>query len=242
MLFPYVSLNLVLIIYAAAALIPAIILMVYIYRKDAVEKEPSYLLIKMLKAGVLAVIASIALETVGVSLLSAGVSENSPYYTIILAFLVVACVEEGTKFFFMKRASWKDPNFSHLFDGVVYAAFTSLSFAAIENLRYVFSYGLSVALPRAIFSVPGHFGFAVFMGVYYGRAKRCELWGDTAGMKRNLRAAFFWPVFFHGFYDSCAMINTSLSSVLFYIFVFVMYIVVIRLVRKEAKNDRTLYE
>ncbi len=94
-----------------------------------------------------------------------------PAYTILLAFLVVAVVEEGTKFVFLKLRTWRDPNFNFRFDGIVYAVFVSLGFAAFENINYVLGYGLTVALPRAVLAIPAHMGFAVFMGLFYGRGK-----------------------------------------------------------------------
>lgn len=82
---------------------------------------------------------------------------------------------------FLHARTWRNPNFNYRFDGIVYAVFVSLGFAAFENIQYVLHYGLSVALPRAIFAVPGHMSFAVFMGLFYGRAKLYEAWGDGAG-------------------------------------------------------------
>jgi RsiW-degrading membrane proteinase PrsW (M82 family) len=64
--------------------------------------------------------------------------------------VIVALVEEGTKLFFLKRFTWRSPDFNYRYDGVVYAVFVSLGFAAIENLLYVFQYGLSVAWARVL--------------------------------------------------------------------------------------------
>ena len=115
--------------------------------------------------------------------------------------------------------------------------FVSLGFAAYENIQYVMSYGLSVALPRALLAVPGHMGFAVFMGVFYGRAKlRFDL-GDKPGCKANLRAGYLIAVFLHGLYDACAMSGTALATVAFVVFVVVMYLVVFRLIRRESLQD-----
>ena len=172
-----------------AAIIPAIFLLRYIYKHDTVEKEPPKLLWALLLAGVASALCSIVLEIIGGGILDSTVSQDSPYYVFALAFLVVAVVEEGTKMYFLKRRTWRDPNFSHLFDGVVYAAFVSLGFAAFENIKYVFSYGLSVAVTRAFSAVPAHLGFSVFMGVFYSRAKLCENQGDHRGKRWNLMAA-----------------------------------------------------
>ncbi|MBR0313176.1 MAG: PrsW family intramembrane metalloprotease, partial [Oscillospiraceae bacterium] len=178
--FPILSL-LPTLIYLAAALLPAIFLLRYIYRHDTIEKEPVGLLLSLLVMGCLSALSSMVLEAVGERLLGILVSPDSRLYVIALAFLVVAAVEEGTKLFFLKLRSWNHPAFNYRFDGVVYAVFVSLGFAALENVQYVAIYGLSVALPRALLAIPGHMSFAVFMGVYYSRAKYLAVRGDREG-------------------------------------------------------------
>ena len=90
---------------------------------------------------------------------------------------------------------------------------------------------------RALLAIPAHMGFAVFMGYFYGRAKRCHDEGNAAGRRKNLWAAFLTAVLLHGFYDACALIGTALSALLFLVFVIVMYILVIRMVKKQSKTD-----
>ena len=230
----------ILAIYVLAAVLPAFFLLRYIYRKDTIEKEPGYLLWQLLLGGVLAALASIVLETLGSAILNNTVDQRDPKYYIIMAFLVVAAVEEGTKLFFLKRRSWRDPNFNYMFDGLVYSVFVSLGFAAFENIKYVFNYGLSVAVPRALLAIPGHMGFAVFMGIFYGRAKLAESRGNDFGAKSNLLAGYLSAVFLHGFYDSCCMIGTRLSTAIFVGFVVLMYIVVFRLIKKASWEDRPI--
>lgn len=225
-------------IYILAAVLPAVFLMRYVYKQDRIEKEPPYLLWSLVGRGVLAALAAIVLELVAQAILDVTVDENDPRYIYIMAFLVVAVVEEGTKLFFLYRRTWNDPNFNYRFDGIVYAVFVSLGFAAFENVKYVFSYGLSVALPRALLAIPGHMGFSVFMGVFYGRARlRADL-GDKVGTVLNLLAGYLSAVVLHGFYDSCCMIGTSRATVVFLIFVAVMYFVMFRLIKHESRNDR----
>lgn len=227
----------VLAVYVLAAVLPAIFLMRYVYRQDQIEPEPVGLLASLVWKGVLAALAAIVLEFIGQTVLQGLVSEDNPNYVYYLAFLVVAAVEEGTKLFFLYRRTWKEPNFNYRFDAIVYAVFVSLGFAAFENVKYVFSYGLSVALPRAILAVPGHMGFAVFMGIFYGRAKRCADWGNRFGCKVNLILSYLCPVALHGVYDSCCMTGTNRSTLVFVIFVLVMYLLVFRLIRYESRTD-----
>ena len=82
----------------------------------------------------------------------------------ILTAIFVGLIEEGSKFFFLYRFTWKDKAFNYRFDGIVYAVFVSLGFAALENVFYVFNYGTGVALQRALLTIPGHMSFAVYMG------------------------------------------------------------------------------
>jgi len=227
----------ILVIYSLAAVLPAAFLMRYIYRQDTIEKEPAGLLVSLIFMGILAALVSIALEFVGQTVLRSLVDANSPAYTILMAFLIVAVVEEGTKFLFLKRRTWRDPNFNFRFDGVVYAVFVSLGFAAFENIEYIFHYGLSVAVPRALLAIPGHMGFAVFMGAFYGRAKLYDDSGLLAGRTANLWAAYLVAVLLHGFYDACAMIGSFYSTAAFVGFVVVMYVAVFRKVHREAAAD-----
>ena len=119
----------------------------------------------------------------------------------------------------------------------MYAVFVSLGFAAFENVKYVFNYGLSVALPRAILAIPGHMGFAVFMGVFYGRAKLCSNYGNRFGCILNLILGCLAAVVLHGVYDTCCMSGTTQSTLVFVVFVLVMYLAVYLLIKHESKTD-----
>jgi len=187
--------------------------------------------------GALATLISMVLEEIGESILNHFISQSNPLYVLFLAFLVVGIVEEGSKFFLMSRVTWNDPNFNYRFDAIVYSACVSLGFAAFENIGYVFSYGLTVAPTRAVLAIPGHLSFSVFMGYFYGSAKLASDSGNPAGTALNKVLALASSVFLHGFYDSCAMKSTSQSTVIFLIFVVIMFFAVFRLVRHESRTD-----
>lgn len=233
--------NYIIFIYILAAILPAVFLLRYVYKQDTIEKEPPRLLWSLILCGVFSALASIVLEWIGNWILDNTLTKKSPYYILVLAFLVVAAVEEGCKLFFLKRRTWNDWNFSHLYDGVVYSVFVSLGFAAFENIKYVFSYGLSVVLPRALFAIPGHLGFSVFMGVFYGRAKLCENRGNNAGKIVNLILGYGSAVLLHGFYDACAMNASAAANILFYVFIAVMYVVVYQMIKRTSRKDRPIY-
>ncbi|MBR5740948.1 MAG: PrsW family intramembrane metalloprotease [Firmicutes bacterium] len=239
--FPLGALSVPTVIYFAAAVLPALFLMYFIYKHDQIEKEPTKLLITLILFGCIAGVVAIVLEYIGESILYRVVSTSSPLFLYILAFGVVAAAEEAAKYFFLKKKTWNDPAFDYKFDAIVYSAFISLGFAAFENVGYVFRYGLSVAGSRALLAVPAHLGFSVFMGLYYGLAKQAEINGNLSLSKRYLRWSYLSAVLLHGIYDTCCMAGTALSEVLFILFVIAMYVIVIRLVKRESASDAPLY-
>lgn len=224
-------------VYLIAALLPAAVLLRWVYRSDTAEPEPPALLARLLFLGCLSALCAGLLEGVAERVLGLFVSPQSPIYVVLLAFLVVAVAEEGCKLFFLKRGSWNHPAFNYRFDGIVYAVFVSLGFAALENVQYVVNYGLSVALPRALLAIPGHMSFAVFMGVYYGRARLLANLGQHDAARRSMRRGYLTAVFLHGFYDSCAMLNTGWSMAVFLVFVLLMFSAAHRTLKYESATD-----
>ena len=239
-MFFFIPLSPLLALYILAAILPALVLLRYVYRHDTIEKEPMPLLIKLVLMGVLAALISMLLENVGEGVLNLLTVPDSRLHTLLLAFLVVAVAEEGTKLVLLRRTTWHHSAFNYRFDGVVYAVFVSLGFAAFENILYVLHYGLSVALPRALLAVPGHMSFAVFQGVFYGRAKVREREGDEPGVRWSLWTGYLLSVFLHGFYDACAMLEEDWSVLVFLGFVAVMFFCVFRTLKRESAADMPL--
>ena len=241
MLILRIPLATTILIYALAAFFPAAYLMRYIYKHDIYEKEPMSLLVRLIFGGLLAAGASILLEQLLLDKFLPTVPITSETVYFIATAVIVALVEEGTKLFFLKRFTWRSPDFNYRYDGVVYAVFVSLGFAAIENLLYVFQYGLSVAWARGVLAVPAHMGFAVYMGAFYGRAKICDVAGDHQGMVTSLVLSYAVPVLFHALYDATAMVNTSTSTMMFVVFVAVMYVIVYKRIKSESYRDTEIY-
>ena len=102
---------------------------------------------------------------------------------------------------------------------------------------YVFGFGLRVVLSRALLAIPAHMSFAVVFGIFYGRARKCANRGHKSACRGNILLGFLTAVFFHGFYDSCAMIGSTFSMILFALFMVVIYATVFFAVRSEARTD-----
>ena len=222
----------------AAAVIPAVILMVQVYRADRLEKEPAGILISLLVFGVFATALAIVTETIGENILNLLFDEINLGYLILWNFLVVALSEEGFKFLLLRARTWRSPNFNCQFDGVVYAVFVSLGFALWENIGYVAMYGFGTALVRAVTAVPGHACFGVFMGIWYGAARRYANEGDFVGARVCRRRALWLPVLIHGMYDFLASLEFAYSGFIFIAFIVVVFLAARRRVKIVSRNDR----
>ena len=221
----------------AAAVIPAIILLIKVERADRLEKESTGLLVSLVLFGIASTAIASLLERVGMAILDSVFQYESLLYNVLLYFGVVAFAEEGAKYVLLKRRTWRNPEFNCQFDGVVYGVFVSLGFALWENIGYVAMFGLSTAAVRAVTAIPGHACFGVFMGVWYGMAKRREGAGDLAGAKRMRARALLIPALLHGFYDFAASSESETMNLVFFGFVIIMFITAYRLVKHVSAND-----
>ena len=224
----------------AAAVIPAVWLLIRVYRADHLEKEPFRLLIWLVILGVIATALATVTEQLGDTALMSVFPEGGIIYDLLLYFVVVAISEEGFKYLLLKKRTWRSPEFNCEFDGVVYAVFVSLGFALWENIFYVLNYGFATAVARAVTAIPGHAAFGVFMGVWYGIAKRYDIAGYAAESKASLRKALWIPVLLHGAYDFIATYQNGWMSLIFLAFIVWMFRTALKLVKKTSAMDRPL--
>jgi RsiW-degrading membrane proteinase PrsW (M82 family) len=195
-----------------------VVFLVIIYKRDT-EKEPPGLLIKCFFLGCIATVPIVIIELI---IGSFNTFDSAFLRSFYVAFIVAALVEEGIKFLFLYRIVWKRQEFDQYFDGIVYAVFVSLGFALVENILYVLQGGLSVAVLRAVLSVPGHGLFGVVMGYFFAFAKF-----SPNKKRRFLFLSLFVPVVFHGLYDFFLMYlgeteSGLLAGLLFLGFVVIM--------------------
>lgn len=230
----------------AIAMLPVLFLTIYVFKKDRLEKEPKGLLFRLLLFGALFSFIPALLEGIGDNFLARFFRSKNGLYYLLEAFFVVGLSEEGFKRFILRRRTWNNRSFNCSFDAIVYATYVSLGFALLENILYVFGYSVyrsfSVGLLRAVTAIPAHFFNGVFMGLYYGRAKECQIRCDVSGMKRNQRLSLWVPVLLHGTYDALAFFSSYLDSNVagcaFYVFLGLMYILSFRTVKRESAADR----
>lgn len=183
------------------AVAPAMIIILYIYFKDKFEKEPIRFLFKNFLMGVfVSVIITLILSIVANHFFPL-IDELSIYQQLIKAFFIVGLIEEFSKYVIVRFYAQKSVEFNEPFDGIVYAVMVSMGFAALENVMYVFQYGVSTGIIRAFTAVPAHATFAILMGYFMGLAKFSK--------NRQLLniTGLLVATFFHGAYDFFLFIN-----------------------------------
>jgi len=191
------------------ALLPAILLLLYIWKKDP-QKEPTGQLVKAVLWGV-AICIPIGFVELGIQeVLFGGKMPTDLWSSTAQAFLLAAVPEEAAKLFALWLILRKNPYFDEHFDGIVYAVCVGLGFAAIENVFYVLQSEeewLTVGIVRSLLAVPGHYAFAVLMGFYY------SLYHFVDHSKKTAICILLVPVIAHGIYDAIAFIGVVSAAI-----------------------------
>jgi protease PrsW len=191
-------------ILVGGAALPAAVLIVLFYRADRARPEPVGLIGRSVLYGFIATIPAIGLELV-VDL----PAKSMPGLLGIVwtSFVTAALVEEGVKYFFLRRYIEKNPAFDEVMDGIVYAACVSLGFAFAENLMYGLNGGW-ILLFRAFTAVPMHAAATGIMGFWIGLSKRES---DPRKAAANRKRGFLTAVMIHGLYDFCLFSGSMLA-------------------------------
>ena len=237
--YPFVKNHLLLII---AAVLPAAVLMWRVYRADRLEHESLKLSRRLIIAGCLAMVVSALVENGLCYLLGFAVAEDTVLYNVITYLGIVAFAEEGTKYWMLRRRTWRSEEFNCRFDGVVYAVFVSLGFAVLENVCYVLIFGFRTALLRAATAVPGHASFGVFMGVFYALAKKNEIRSNASASAFYRVLSVLLPALLHGLYDYIAVQASFYSTWVFVGFIIVLFAVSVVLIGRTSRQDRYFEE
>jgi RsiW-degrading membrane proteinase PrsW (M82 family) len=211
------SMNILLIL--VSALLPAVLLWFYIWKKDT-QKEPASWLVKAILFGVAICIPVAILEMVIKNLLfGPDVEPSSLIGTTVDAFFVAAIPEEAFKLLALWLVLRKNPFFDEHFDGIVYAVSVGLGFAAIENIFYMFGGGewWFVAIGRALLAVPGHYAYAILMGYFY------SVYHFVDHSQKTAVCILLVPVILHGIYDALifgGQVNPYVGIVGFFVLIF----------------------
>jgi len=217
---------------AIIAITPAISIALAVYLSDRYDREPASLLFKTFIFGALIVIPTIVVErllmffNIFPGILSAA----------YISFIVAGLTEEYFKREVVLRFVYNNKHFNEKLDGIVYAVFSALGFATVENIIYVvfrFSYNAHVGLFRGILSVPAHAVFAVTSGYYLSLAKFSD---NITDQKKYMARSLYIPAILHGLFNFILMANVPFLGALFIPYVIYLWW------SNQAKLDHYIYD
>lgn len=230
-----------LILFVLSAL-PVVLLATFIYMKDK-NKEPSRLLLKLFLGGFLSVIITLVLSLIleiFVPIFRLDIEKLNLIELVFYTFINVALVEEFAKWIITYNFSYNDNNLDEVYDMIVYSVFVALGFAFVENVLYVFEGGIGTGILRALLAVPGHACDGAIMGYYLGLAKLSEINKNNKLKKKNMLFSILIPTIMHGIYDYCLFTENFLFSIIFYIFVIIVYIITFKRIKRLSSIKRKM--
>jgi RsiW-degrading membrane proteinase PrsW (M82 family) len=173
-----------------AGIAPGVALLSYFYLKDQFESEPISMVIRTFVFGAILVFPIMFLQYVLTE-------EGMLQFGLLNSFMVSSLLEEFFKWFILFFIVYKHVEFDEIYDGVVHGASVSLGFASAENIIYLFTHGVDIAMGRALLPVSSHALFGVIMGYYLGKTK------FTIGRakQRYLYLSLIVPFLLHGLYN-----------------------------------------
>ena len=143
----------------------------------------------------------------------------------------VALIEESSKFLAVRIYAYNSRMFVEPMDGLILGVTAALGFATVENIAYVFLYGIGTAIIRAIIRVPSHALYGAIIGFYLGEAKFRKR--PTLALNGLVAA-----IILHAIFDTTATVLPSIIGIVALVaFVLVLYYRVVKGEIREAEAE-----
>ncbi len=225
------------------AILPTILISLYVYKKDK-HKESLGILITLFCLGIFSAVAVIIISIITSQFIPIFNKETYQMNTIELllsTFISVALTEELCKWIVVYFLGYRNKEFDETYDIIIYAIFTTLGFATFENILYVLDTNtIQIAVQRALFSIPAHTSYAIFMSYYLCLAKINRIKNDKAKEMDNLIKSIVFPTIIHGIFDFCLFADKAIYLTLFYFFTGVLFILAFQKLKESYKINASL--
>ncbi|EPD53192.1 glutamic-type intramembrane protease PrsW [Paenisporosarcina sp. FSL H8-0542] len=181
----------------SVAIAPGLALFSYFYLRNQISSEPSRTLFHTFIYGAILTFPILFIQHVFEV-------EHIFQSMFIRNVLFTSLLEEFFKWLVLVMAIYQHVEFDDPYDGILYGASVSLGFATVENILYIFTFGLDTAFLRALLPVSSHAIFGVVMGYYLGRAK----FALSESSKPLLFIALLAPLCLHMVYNGILSIKS----------------------------------
>ena len=218
------------------AILPGIVVGLFIYKADQIEKEPKRELLKAFLFGIIAIFLTLFFSYL-FGVVDIEIHYDSWIEVFLYSFLGIALIEEFSKWLCSYLFLRKNRNYNYLFDGIVYITFISLGFATIENIFYTFAGGIFTGLLRAVTTVPVHAFFGIISGYCFSLSRKYKLSSEKRKAKTYFLCSLLFPVLLHGFYDFCLLTQNVIFFLIYLFFVVILYSISIYKKKKLKEID-----
>ena len=185
---------------------PVVFWAVYHYHKDRHLPEPPLNLLLCFGLGLLAAglskLAYLGLEPLGLRYDALALGDDRPLALLAYALLAIGPIEELTKLLPFVAVVLHLEAFDEPLDGIVYASFIGLGYAAAENVLYLDYLTPLEAVARGFASPVVHILFASIWAYWITRA-----WLGGESIAKPLAAGFALSALAHGLYDFLVLLK-----------------------------------
>ncbi len=226
--------------------IPSMLILWYIYIKDKSEKEPFYLIIILFIGGIIACLISILISMISkqyIPYLNMSYYNMNIFEIFVKVFVIITLSEELTKWIINYITIWRNKNFKHIYDPIIYSACTALGFATFENIIYVTNYynhGIMVAIMRGLISIPSHAVFGIYSGFYLGISKNAYMCGKKNKAIKYKILSILAPISLHFIFDLLLIKTNIIKYSLFIIYLTVLYITALKKIKRLSSVSKPL--
>jgi RsiW-degrading membrane proteinase PrsW (M82 family) len=173
-----------------AATLPAIVIAIYVYKKDQFPEDKSEV--------VIAFLLGTSITFFLFFLIPVTEAINDIFFDgygniFFLQYFRAATLEESLKFLVLYYYAYKLKNFDEPMDAIVFATTISLGFAAVENIEYVAmadnqQAAFDIAFARAFSAIPLHALCGVIMGLFFNYL--INFFNNDLKYEQNFKSAY----------------------------------------------------
>lgn len=175
------------------------------YKDRHLPEPPGYLALAfvfgLLAAG-LSQSLYIGLEPLGLRYDAGFLAETNTLGLLAYALFAIGPIEELSKLLFFVLIVVRFDEFDEPLDGIIYASFIGLGYAAIENWQYLAYLTPLEAVARGFASPVVHIVFASVWGYWVGRAYQMQ-----TSLRRASALGFLVAALLHGVYDFIVLLQ-----------------------------------
>jgi protease PrsW len=220
-----------LILLLIASIGPGLLWLWYFYHQDRYEPEPPKMVFKVFIVGLILVLPAGLLEQLWRGQILSSVRTGNWPSLLVMAFLVIALIEEGLKTGFLWWLVGNNKELDEPVDGIIYGITLGLGFASLENLLWASAFGFGVAALRAVITTLAHASFTGWMGFFISKYK------FQNGNFFVILSGFLLAWASHGLYDFLLFLKNPAASLIAFLLIASLLVRLYLIMQKQVAHS-----